>query len=360
MIKSKSLQTLLLLSTVVLVTSICAAFIPARLRAIALERITLSNITSEYYNYAVYLNEGIGLSVSFSPAAAHCNIEWSSADESIVSVSGDGVLTGNRLGSTTVTARGEDGVSEDFTVDVIRKPLAPDSDLPEKYYDKILIANTDNQLEPVDYEPEVVNFPAYIKVNKPGMQIGPVTLEAYTKLVKAAKQATGLDLVVISGYRSYRKQKQLYDEDVAAFMSRGYSRAEAQRLTERTTNKPGCSEHQLGDSLDIGNGASLEPNFGATKLGRWVTEHAHEYGFILRYPADKVDKTSIDYEAWHFRYVGVEHATYIFRHGLCLEEYVAMQELARQAAEDYAATISASDYSRALDPAQAAENEQRD
>ena len=84
--------------------------------------------------------------------------------------------------------------------------------------------------------------------------------------------------------------------------------------------EPGCSEHQLGLAIDINvPGASA---FAGTKQCRWLHEHCWEYGFIVRYTKDKKDITGIEEEAWHIRYVGVDHAMRIRELGLCLEEYL--------------------------------------
>ncbi len=90
---------------------------------------------------------------------------------------------------------------------------------------------------------------------------------------------------------------------------------------------PGASEHQAGLSVDIVTlrHQVLNDAFADTKAGKWLAEHAHEYGFILRYPKDKEEITGINYEPWHFRYVGKEAAEQIYELGCCLEEYVMLQ-----------------------------------
>lgn len=82
---------------------------------------------------------------------------------------------------------------------------------------------------------------------------------------------------------------------------------------------PGTSEHCLGYAADL---CSLEENFENSDQFAWLQKHCAEYGFILRYPKDKVDITKISYEPWHYRYVGSNHAQIIMSQGLCLEEYL--------------------------------------
>ena len=82
---------------------------------------------------------------------------------------------------------------------------------------------------------------------------------------------------------------------------------------------PGCSEHNLGVAMDI---IATADNFYTTEEYAWLMENAADYGFILRYPQDKQYITRVEYEPWHWRYVGVEHAHAIKASGLCLEEYL--------------------------------------
>ena len=103
--------------------------------------------------------------------------------------------------------------------------------------------------------------------------------------------------------------------------------------------KPGYSEHHTGYAMDL---SLYENNVGATFTGEgdyaWFFENAHKYGFILRYPAGKEDITGISYESWHFRYVGVPHADYIYRAGIALEEYLDLLALYPYESEHLAMT----------------------
>ena len=94
--------------------------------------------------------------------------------------------------------------------------------------------------------------------------------------------------------------------------------------TNRYSAKPGYSEHQTGLSIDVSAssiGNRLSESFGSTDEGIWLAAHAHEYGFIIRYPKDKASITGYAYEPWHIRYVGIELATYLYENNLTLEEY---------------------------------------
>ena len=342
--RSKPLPILLFLFTAMLMLFISVKYIPAHLKQLALERLMLTELVDEAEHRAVWLDGSTRLGLEVSPEDKACAVMWRSDDESIITVNDEGVMTGHALGSAVVTVTADSGASLSMNVEVIRKPVPSGSDLPEIYHEIPIVANGHTPIGPDLIPEDLVSIPSYLKVNKNGMKMTRETLEAYSAMAQDAERATGQALMVISGYRSYETQKRLYDEDVDYYMRRGYSREQAQIETERTTNKPGCSEHQLGNSIDIGTGPSLQYDFLYTRAGAWVTQHAHEYGFILRYPADKVDKTTIDYEAWHFRYVGKEHAKYIYEHGLCLEEYIELLHEANKAADEYAKTVTATEY----------------
>ena len=141
----------------------------------------------------------------------------------------------------------------------------------------------------------------------------------YDKMYNAAKK-DGITLVPYSGYRSYARQKINYNTLTETYMGRyGISRAEAAERAATVILPPGTSEHNLGLAMDICN---TYDSFANQKEYKWLVEHAHEYGFILRYTAEKKPVTGIVAEPWHWRYVGVEYAEKIKNSGLCLEEYL--------------------------------------
>jgi len=85
--------------------------------------------------------------------------------------------------------------------------------------------------------------------------------------------------------------------------------------------RPGFSEHQTGLTVDVDNAKLSYTDFDKTNEFKWMMENAHRFGFILRYPKDKEDITGYSYESWHYRYVGVDIATYIYEHNITLDEY---------------------------------------
>lgn len=135
-----------------------------------------------------------------------------------------------------------------------------------------------------------------------------------------ACRADGLLPVVYSGYRSKELQQELYDNKVAEYMDMGYSEEEAKTQASQWVAVPGTSEHQLGLAADIDSEDTEQCSDQA--VWDWLSAHCQEYGFILRYPADKTEITGIQYEPWHFRYVGKEAAKEIMERGITLEEYL--------------------------------------
>ncbi len=142
-------------------------------------------------------------------------------------------------------------------------------------------------------------------------------------MMQAAK-ADGIKLVICSPYRDYNRQTILFNRKIDHYMESGYSYLEAYRIASMTVTVPGASEHQIGLALDIISTtyASLDTQFGETKAGMWLREHCDEYGFILRYPKGKEYITGIQYEPWHFRYVGKEAAAVIMERNITLEEFL--------------------------------------
>lgn len=136
--------------------------------------------------------------------------------------------------------------------------------------------------------------------------------------------AAGYSPLVCSGYRTQQTQERLFSQAVEKWIARGMSRSDAERTAARSTAVPGTSEHQLGlaaDIIDI-HYPKLNEVQASRPTQKWLMEHCWEYGFILRYPPDKGEKTGIIYEPWHYRYVGREYAQAIRQSGLCLEEFL--------------------------------------
>ncbi len=131
------------------------------------------------------------------------------------------------------------------------------------------------------------------------------------------------DITVTSGYRSYSDQENRFNTKVASLRSQYATLEEAQAAAATVIQWPGKSEHQTGLACDMHNLPAADVSFDQQPAAKWLRENAHNFGFILRYPADKTDVTGISFEPWHFRYVGRYHATRIFLLDLSFEEYMS-------------------------------------
>ena len=140
-----------------------------------------------------------------------------------------------------------------------------------------------------------------------------------TRQFLAAARAIAPEETLISGYRSRAEQTELYEEALALAEEEGLSRQEAEQEVQKRIQLPGASEHQTGLAIDMS-----EPEGQNDEVANKIAEIAPKYGFILRYPEGKSDITGVDFENWHYRYVGVESAQYMQKHHLVLEEYLTL------------------------------------
>lgn len=170
------------------------------------------------------------------------------------------------------------------------------------------------------YQPELVDTVS-------GKQVHIGIADDLERMIEDAEKEVG-KLIVCSAYRDYEKQAELVENSMEKLMLEGYSYAEAHWKTKQQIALVGISEHHTGLAVDLVGEAyqSLDERQADTPAARWLEEHAHEYGFILRYPKEKEEVTGIFYESWHYRYVGEEAAAYIREHQLCLEEFLELAE----------------------------------
>lgn len=152
-----------------------------------------------------------------------------------------------------------------------------------------------------------------------GIKVDKAVVQPFTEMRTDASK-DGIALWISSGYRSDSEQSTLFQREVEQYATTSPTYSEAVAAAEHSVAKPGFSEHATGLAIDL-NG--VEDDFDRTPAFRWLQKHAHEYGFILRYPKDKENVTNIKYEPWHYRYVGTEAAAAMKKSGQCLEEYIA-------------------------------------
>lgn len=180
---------------------------------------------------------------------------------------------------------------------------------------KILLANDSHPLDQ-DFVVELTEVSG-------GQRVDQRIAEPLSRMLDAMKEE-GLEPIVCSGYRNIERQTQLFQEYIEDRLRDGWSYEEAFYKAKTRIALQGTSEHQTGLAVDIVGRSHqrLDDGQAETDEAKWLAEHCSEYGFILRYPQGKLDVTGLDYESWHFRYVGEDVASYIMEHGITLEEYL--------------------------------------
>ncbi len=181
-------------------------------------------------------------------------------------------------------------------------------------------------LLPSDYIPPnlvVPNVKFSFTYSSDKRKLRKVAADALERLFQAGEKEH-VELYGVSGYRSYARQKQIYDKNIA---TRG------QAATDAVSAKPGSSEHQTGLTIDVSARSvnfRLDQSFGDTIEGQWLAKNAHLYGFIIRYPYGKTEITGYSYEPWHIRFVGKTVATYLYENKLTLEEYYGVEDAVKE------------------------------
>ena len=184
--------------------------------------------------------------------------------------------------------------------------------------DTLILVNKYNRAPAVPITLVKPDVPPTREALSENIYMQPVAAKALEELFAGAKE-DGLTLLATSGFRSYSTQKAIFERKL-------------EKMSERAANasvaKPGYSEHQTGLAMDVEGesalGMGLVEDFAKTPEGKWLAEHCHEYGFIIRYPEGKTDITGYIYEPWHIRYVGKEAAAEIAALDVTFEEYILM------------------------------------
>lgn len=274
------------------------------------EAIPVESITLTFYEAELYIGETCMPIVTMLPENAADKSEiWQSYDSSVASVSSSGRITAHAAGWCIVRVTSgcnpevfaeisitvhEPPATEPLTESPVTEVPAPASPSEPTYIGGILIANKTYAL-PKDYNP--------------GLD---PTCKAQFDLLSQAAAAEGLNIWLASGFRSYDSQAAIYNN---------YLNWYGQEKTDTLSARPGHSEHQTGLAIDVN---SITDSFANTPEAAWLAEHAHEFGFIIRYPKGKEHITGYKYEPWHIRYLGVETAAAVYNSGLTLEEYLGI------------------------------------
>ena len=190
----------------------------------------------------------------------------------------------------------------------------------ERWYLKLV--NHNHAVDP-DFSIELAELPGGHFVDQR------IQADVLEMLESASSQ--GIDLVIVSSFRSYEDQVYIFNNMMHMWIGGGYSPLEAFLATQSIVAVPGHSEHQLGLALDIvsAHHQVLDESQSQTPEGQWLRENSWRYGFVVRYLEDKTHLTGIFYEPWHFRYVGREVAQVMWENNLVLEEFLLERYLGR-------------------------------
>ncbi|MDR1689086.1 MAG: M15 family metallopeptidase [Clostridiales bacterium] len=188
---------------------------------------------------------------------------------------------------------------------------------------RLLLVNYSTPI-PQSYTAQLVNIGGGHKMDK--------TAAGYLDEMLSDARKEGLSPVIVSSYRTNKKQQSLFKRQINRHTNRGLTYDEAFNVARTVVAYPGTSEHELGLAADIvaKSYQGLDTKQEETAETKWLMENCKNYGFILRYPQDKSEITEIIYEPWHYRYVGVEAAKVIMENNLCLEEYIELLAVAEK------------------------------
>ena len=192
--------------------------------------------------------------------------------------------------------------------------------------DFLVLVNRSHKLSKTDVPTDLVEIASVlsadiVKVKYTGTKANRTAVEALGKMLSAAISEGVSNFQISSAYRTYSEQQKLVDNSVAKYQKNNpsWSRDRCLSATYQTVAPAGSSEHQTGLAFDI---TVPGVSFTGTEQQKWLHQHCAEYGFIVRFTAEKQKLTGFVAESWHFRYVGVEAAKTITQNNWCLEEYI--------------------------------------
>ena len=195
----------------------------------------------------------------------------------------------------------------------------PDTIYPTKRNgdDLLVLVNKQYKL-PSSYAPKDL-----VKASKSGIRRGEnyylrsIVIPDLTRMITDAK-LEGVDLSIVSGYRSYQTQIDTYNYWLK--MNNGNT-----NLVDTFSARAGHSQHQLGTAIDFSTNEirdKLGDEFSNTKASKWLSQNAYKYGFVISYPKGYENITGYKHESWHYRYIGVENAQNMINLGKILELYL--------------------------------------
>lgn len=201
------------------------------------------------------------------------------------------------------------GVLLIYLVYYLQKPYIYSSVDPISEINPLILVNSENAF-PDNVNLNLVSFNGY--------QVADTIYNDLARMYNAALN-DNITLKINNAYRSKDEQNQIFESKMNAYENEGYTKEKAYEQTTLTVQVPGYSEHETGLAIDFSNEGHYDEN---EKMWEWLKNNAYKYGFILRYPEDKYEITKIDYEPWHYRYVGKKAAKDITNKNLTLEEYL--------------------------------------
>ena len=227
------------------------------------------------------------------------------------------------LMTACTTPEAEPQETYDYQIDMNRYETAITAQDPAY----LLLANKQHALGR-DFAPaSLATLPAELTLYGKEIQLESTVAVAAEALVRELNARGYTDIAITSGYRSYAYQQTLFNTYLGNEMTAhpDWSREQCEAKVLTYSAKPGTSEHQSGLCIDLisRDNVVLDETFAANPAYLYLSENAHHFGFILRYPAEKTAITGYDYEPWHYRFVGVQAATEMHESGETLEEYLS-------------------------------------
>ena len=201
------------------------------------------------------------------------------------------------------------GVLLIYLVYYLQKPYIYSSVDPISEINPLILVNSENAF-PDNVNLNLVSFNGY--------QVADTIYNDLARMYNAALN-DNITLKINNAYRSKDEQNRIFESKMNAYENEGYTKEKAYEQTTLTVQVPGYSEHETGLAIDFSNEGHYDEN---EKMWEWLKNNAYKYGFILRYPEDKYEITKINYEPWHYRYVGKKAAKDITNKNLTLEEYL--------------------------------------
>lgn len=277
-----------------------------------------STILTAKSNKEILIDESTKFTLTFAE-------EFDNQKYYVLSIKNIGIGSAN----IPVVIKDKSGNSKSFTVIIDRQTynlpfgLTEIKDWPDTKYTvngNNLLAKVNKDFKLVnDYIPTDLidlNADKLLYTNVAGIMLREEAGDSLAVMLSALKEVTGKNVVIASGYRSYIDQYKQYASWV---------RSMGQEEADKVSARPGYSEHTLGTSVDFmseDSGFDFTNDFDQTIAGKWLKENSYKYGFVQSYPEGKETQTGYNYEAWHYRYIGIENAQELKDGGLTLREFL--------------------------------------